>query len=198
MDGGTVLNKIRAGEAKVAVLGLGHAGLPTALGLAELGWYITAADSNPGVVRVLKAGHCPFYEPGLQGLLSKHIVSPTFALTDDIEVAIRSGSILFICVGTPQREDGAADVAQLEALIRMTARNLNGYEAAQGAHVLLLLTEWEEFGQVDLRRVRESMEAPVLVEGRNFYNRNHMREVGLEYLCMGRKGVEDGVASSLD
>ena len=116
------------GGAKISVLGMGHLGLPTALGLAELGWEVTGADSDSNKIALLKAGQCTFYEPGLQEVLLKHIASPRFKLTDDVEVAIRSGSILFICVGTPQRENGEPDLTQLEALARMTARNLNGYK----------------------------------------------------------------------
>ncbi len=128
MDYKSLLSNIRAGEAKIAVLGMGHVGLPTALGFVELGWDVTGADSDSNKIALLKAGQCPFYEPGLEELLLKHFASPRFKLTDDVEAAIRSSSILFICVGTPQRENGEADVTQLEALARMTARNLNGYK----------------------------------------------------------------------
>jgi UDPglucose 6-dehydrogenase len=107
---------------------MGHVGLPTALGLAELGWDVTGADSDGNKIALLKAGQCTFYEPGLQEVLLKHIASPRFKLTDDVEAAIRSGSILFICVGTPQRENGEADLTQLEAISRIVARNLNGYK----------------------------------------------------------------------
>jgi UDPglucose 6-dehydrogenase len=119
---------IGSAEAKIAVLGLGHVGLPTALGLAELGWETIGADDDRAKIAVLKAGKPPFHEPGLQESLSKHLLSGRFRLTDDVEGAVRSASTLFICVGTPQRESGEADLSQVEAVTRIIARNLNGYK----------------------------------------------------------------------
>ena len=63
-----------ANPMKIAVLGMGHIGLPTALGLAELGWEVVSADSDSAKVAMIKAGQSPFYEPGLQELLTKHLL----------------------------------------------------------------------------------------------------------------------------
>lgn len=113
---------------KVSVLGLGHIGLPTALGFAELGWEVIGADSDPAKVEVIRGGASPFYEPGIQDLVAKHMEQGTFKPTDDVDAAIRSSQILFLCVGTPQRENGQADLSQVEGLARTIARNLNGYK----------------------------------------------------------------------
>src|SRR5262249_14899755 len=100
----------------IAVLGVGHIGLPTALAFAELGWNVIAADSDPHKIKQMRAGKCPFYEPGLQELLVQQKANPRFSLSADIPAAIRSASVLFICVGTPQNSDGAADLTQVESL----------------------------------------------------------------------------------
>lgn len=113
---------------QVAVIGVGHVGLPTALGIAELGWQVIGADQNEEAVRQLKAGKSPFYEPGLQTLLTKHLASGRFVVTSDVASAIQNASVLFICVGTPQREDGEADLSQVEVIARLIAQNLNGYK----------------------------------------------------------------------
>ena len=115
-------------EIRIAVLGMGHVGLPTALGLAEIGWDVVGADNDPSKISTIKSGNCPFYEPGLRELLTKHLATERFSVTDDVERAIRKASVLFICVGTPQGEDGAADLGQVELLARTIARNLNGYK----------------------------------------------------------------------
>jgi UDPglucose 6-dehydrogenase len=115
-------------EVPIAVLGMGHVGLPTALGLAELGWKVMGADDAVDKVEQLKAGQATFYEPGMQDLLRKHLKSGRFRPTADVEEAIAASKVLFVCVGTPQREDGAADLSQIEALARTIARNLNGYK----------------------------------------------------------------------
>lgn len=63
----------------------------------------------------------------------------------------------------------------------------SAYEAARGAHALLVVTEWEEFRQLDLARVRGLMEVPVLVDGRNLYDPDAVHAAGFEYVGMGRK-----------
>src|SRR5581483_5974995 len=122
-----------AGEAhhetmRIAVLGLGHIGLPTALGLAELGWHVHGADEAKDKVALLREGKIPFYEPGLQPLLSKHLANGKLHLADDVADTVRSAPVSFVCVGTPQREDGEADLAQIESIARTIAQNLNGYK----------------------------------------------------------------------
>ncbi len=128
MSDNTSSNKVSFHNARITVLGLGHVGLPTALGLAELGWTVVGADDDLAKVALIRAGQPPFYEPGLADLLSKHLTSGKFRPDEDVENAVRSGSVIFICVGTPQRENGQADLAQVEAVARMVARNLNGYK----------------------------------------------------------------------
>ena len=59
-------------------------------------------------------------------------------------------------------------------------------EAAHGAQALLLLTEWEEFRQLDLARVRQLMEVPVIVDGRNLFDPDTVRRAGFEYVSLGR------------
>src|SRR5579863_3145901 len=114
--------------APIVVLGMGHVGLPTALGLAELGWQVFGADDAVDKIERLKAGEATFYEPAMQDLLTKHLASGRFHPTDDVEAAIADSKVIFVCVGTPQRDDGAADLSQIEAVARTIARSLNGYK----------------------------------------------------------------------
>ncbi len=60
------------------------------------------------------------------------------------------------------------------------------YEALKGSHALVILTEWDEFKEADLERVRELLEAPVIVDGRNIFDPEEIRNLGFEYECMGR------------
>lgn len=104
------------------------------------------------------------------------------------------------------REAPAVEVIQalLDAGVRVqafdpraneTARGLFGdsislakdeYEAAEGADVLALLTEWEEFRQPEFGRLRKSMRRPVLFDGRNVWDPKVVRDLGFEYFCVGR------------
>ncbi|HVO64106.1 MAG TPA: UDP-glucose/GDP-mannose dehydrogenase family protein [Terriglobales bacterium] len=122
-----VLADLRSRRLKIGVLGMGHVGLPTALGLADLGWQVLGADSSAVTIDQLRNGKLPFYEPGIEKLLSKHIGKKFRPLTD-LEETIREATILFVCVGTPQRENGEADLSQVEAVARTIAQNLNGYK----------------------------------------------------------------------
>lgn len=112
----------------VGVLGLGHVGLPTAVGFAELGFQVIGTDSDAAKVRKIASGQCPFYEPGLSELLQKNLAANRFQATEDVGAAICASDILFICVGTPQRPDGSADLSQVEAVIRTIAENINSYK----------------------------------------------------------------------
>lgn len=119
--------KIRLKRANIAVLGMGHVGLPTALSLSAMGWRVLGADNTPEVIERLRAGYVPFYEPGLADLLTKHL-GKNFLPVDDLDAAIRDSAVLFICVGTPQKENGEADLSQVESVARTIAHNLNSYK----------------------------------------------------------------------
>ena len=60
------------------------------------------------------------------------------------------------------------------------------YELAAGCDAVILVTEWNEFKQLDLERVRQSMKTPVLVDGRNVYDAEQMRALGFTYRGIGR------------
>ncbi len=122
-----LLQRVRAKEVKIAVVGMGHVGLPTALGLAAMGWQVLGADSSLPLISLLKSRKVPFYEPGLDDLLQKHL-GKNFHPVEDLNQAIRQSTILFLCVGTPQRNTGEADLSQVEAAARSIAHNLNGYK----------------------------------------------------------------------
>ena len=128
MDVTKILQGLRSKEVMIAVLGVGHVGLPTALGFADLGWSVIGADSDSAKMDRMGKGETPFFEPGLDDLLKKHVDNPHFQLTSDVEAAIREATVLFLCVGTPQKENGEADLTEIEVLARTIARNLNGYK----------------------------------------------------------------------
>lgn len=65
----------------------------------------------------------------------------------------------------------------------------DAYEAAQDADALLILTDWEEFGHLDLARLREVLRYPIVIDGRNLYDPAQMAEHGYTYLSVGREGT---------
>src|SRR5664279_2187014 len=113
---------------RLAVLGLGHVGLPTALGFAEMGWEVIGSDDDASKVAMIRSGQAPFYEPGVQDLLIRGLTGGRLTVTACVGEAVRAATILFVCVGTPQKDSGEADLSQVEAIARTIARNLNGYK----------------------------------------------------------------------
>jgi UDPglucose 6-dehydrogenase len=82
----------------------------------------------PKKVETIAQGKSPFYEPELEPLLRKNLIAGRLRVIPDVGEAVRASDILFVCVGTPQRPDGSADLSQVEAVIRTVAENLNGYK----------------------------------------------------------------------
>lgn len=115
-------------DIRVAVIGLGHVGLPTALGLAELGWPVAGADDDSDKAQLIAQGNAPFYEPGLEELLRRQLATGRFTVARDTAAAVRQSTIVMVCVGTPQREDGSANLSYIERAGRMIAENRNGYK----------------------------------------------------------------------
>jgi len=71
----------------------------------------------------------------------------------------------------------------------------NPYEAAEGAHALTIVTEWNEFKLLNLDRVKEAMATPIIFDGRNIYDPQRMRRLGFDYYCIGRN-ASGGVANN--
>ncbi len=70
------------------------------------------------------------------------------------------------------------------------------YEAARDADALLILTEWEEFGCLDLKRLHDELKYPIVIDGRNLYDPHIMAEHGLTYYSVGRPAaISDGMGS---
>ena len=109
----------------IAILGLGHVGLLTALGFSELGWKVIGADNLREKANQIRAGVAPFYEPGLQDMLSSALRSGRFEVALNVQSAIENSDVIFVCVGTPQNEDGSADLSQIEAVGRLIAEHAN-------------------------------------------------------------------------
>jgi UDPglucose 6-dehydrogenase len=69
----------------------------------------------------------------------------------------------------------------------------NPYDVAEGANILLVMTEWNEFKQLDMKRVKDLMKEPIIVDGRNIYKPEAMRELGFVYRGVGRGFNGEGV-----
>ena len=107
---------------RVAVVGTGHVGLVTCVTMAELGHDVVGIDSDLEKVTQLRAGRSPFYEPGLDDLLTKWMSDGRLTIDSGMDV-IAESEVVFICVGTPARADGEADLTAVEQVARAVARH---------------------------------------------------------------------------
>ncbi|MFF2850065.1 UDP-glucose dehydrogenase family protein [Streptomyces sp. NPDC058001] len=110
---------------RVTVIGTGYLGATHAACMAEIGHEVLGVDVDPDKIAALQAGRVPFYEPGLEDLLAKHVASGRLRFTTSYEEAADFGDVHFSCVGTPQVRDGyAADLRYVDAVIEQLAPHL--------------------------------------------------------------------------
>ena len=100
---------------KVAVVGTGYVGLVVGACLAESGNDVACVDNDEAKVRMLRRGKSPIYEPGIEDLLRRNKAEGRLTFTTDLAKAVRQSTIIFIAVGTPQGEDGSADLQHVWA-----------------------------------------------------------------------------------
>ncbi len=113
---------------KIAVLGTGYVGLVSSVGLADFGNNVTGVDLREDIVNTLTSGTPTIYEIGLGSYLQRNLEAGRLSFTVDGDSAIADADIVFFAVGTPPREDGHADLSQVEAAARQVASQLNGYK----------------------------------------------------------------------
>lgn len=113
---------------KIGVIGTGYVGLVTAACLADLGHEVIGTDVVKEKIDKASQGISPIYEPGLEELMRKNLNKGNLAFVHDLNETIRSSDVLFVCVNTPQRENGSTDMTYVEGVSRRIAENLNTYK----------------------------------------------------------------------
>ncbi len=113
-----------AGGASVAVIGGGYVGLPTAGVLARFGHRVVCAERDADRFEALRSGTVPIVEQGLSELLREGVASGRLRFVPRAAEAVRGAEYVFLCVDTPQREDGSADLSFVEAVAAEIAHEL--------------------------------------------------------------------------
>ena len=112
---------------KIAVVGTGYVGLVVGACLAENGNDVICVDKDQAKIATLEAGRMPFYEPGLEEMVRRNHSEERLTFTTDLRAAVQTSTIVFIAVGTPQGEDGSADLQHVLAVAREVGRAMNQY-----------------------------------------------------------------------
>ncbi|MDD2627571.1 MAG: UDP-glucose/GDP-mannose dehydrogenase family protein [Clostridia bacterium] len=118
---------------KVAVAGTGYVGLVLGVVLANVGHDVTCVDTLDEKINMLKSGKSPIYEVGLEELMKKGASRLTY--TTDYKKAYKDSDVIFICVGTPEQEDGSANLKYVFEVARQIAT-----EMKDGATIVLRST----------------------------------------------------------
>ncbi|MFN2390100.1 MAG: UDP-glucose/GDP-mannose dehydrogenase family protein [Actinomycetota bacterium] len=111
---------------QLAVIGTGRVGLVTCVSMAAVGHDVIGTDADEEKVQLLQQGKPPIFEPGLDDLLREGLDSGRIRFTPDTAEAVAGAEVVFICVGTPLRDTGEANLVEVERAVRAVARGLTG------------------------------------------------------------------------
>jgi UDPglucose 6-dehydrogenase len=108
---------------KISVIGTGYVGLVAGVCFADAGHGVICVDKDAKKIERLLKGEVPIYEPGLEDLMTQ--ASPRLQYTTDLTQAVQSTDVIFIAVGTPEKDDGSADLGPTMAVVRAICQAAN-------------------------------------------------------------------------
>jgi UDPglucose 6-dehydrogenase len=110
------------------MIGTGYVGLVTGTCLAEFGNDVVCVDIVKEKIDKLNRGELPIYEPGLDDMVAKNMREGRLKFSTDLKSAFEQSLVIFVAVGTPQAEDGSADLRYVEAVTKDVANFMNDYK----------------------------------------------------------------------
>jgi UDPglucose 6-dehydrogenase len=124
---------------RITVVGTGYVGLVTGTCLAESGNEVTCVDKDVSKIEVLESGRLPIYEPGLLELVQRNRREGRLSFATRCGPTVDKAHVVFICVGTPQSQDGSADLNNLWAVVQELAEALNHLPGKRSAPLLVVV-----------------------------------------------------------
>ena len=112
----------------ICIIGTGYVGLVVGTCFAEMGNSVICVDNNIDKLEQLKNGVIPIYEPGLEDLIKSNVAENRLTFTSNLDNAVKQSEICFIAVGTPQSEDGSADLQYVCEVAHSISKAMNGYK----------------------------------------------------------------------
>lgn len=111
---------------KLVVIGTGYVGLVTGTCFARYGSNVVCVDVDEERVKTLQSGKVPFYEPGLEEMMTRNMREGRLSFTDSTAEALTGADACFICVGTPQAPDGSANMAYIQSAAHNIGAGMSG------------------------------------------------------------------------
>lgn len=112
----------------ICVIGTGYVGLVAGACLADMGNNVICVDNNEEKISQLKNGVIPIYEPSLDELVKSNVLENRLDFSNDLKSAVEKSLVCFIAVGTPQGEDGSADLQYVFEVAKSIATSMNDYK----------------------------------------------------------------------
>jgi len=112
---------------KIVIIGTGYVGLVSGACFSELGFHVTCVDANPQKIEMLNNNYMPIYEPGLAPLVIRNKEAGRLNFTTNLPQAVSEAVIVFIAVGTPTQDDGAANLEYVFKAAEEIAKSLQHY-----------------------------------------------------------------------
>jgi len=112
----------------ICVVGVGYVGLVTGACFAEFGLNVTCVDNDPKKIDMLLGGKVPIFEPGLEELVTKNTREGRLHFTTELDKGVANALVVFIAVGTPQGDDGAADLHYVWDVAQAIGQNMQDYK----------------------------------------------------------------------
>ena len=113
---------------KICVIGTGYVGLVAGTCLADMGNDVICVDNDLEKLKKLHEGIVPIYEPGLEELIRANVAEGRLKFSSDLDAAVKQSLVCFIAVGTPQSEDGSADMRYVMTVAESIGKAINGYK----------------------------------------------------------------------
>lgn len=110
---------------KLTIIGTGYVGLVAGACFADTGHEVICVDKDEKKIDGLKKGIIPIFEPGLSDIVLRNVESSQLSFTSDLKSAVQESAVIFIAVGTPQDEDGSADLTHVLAVARAIGESMN-------------------------------------------------------------------------
>ena len=113
---------------RITIIGTGYVGLVSGAGISDFGHQVRCVDIDKQKIDMLNDGSIPIYEPGLKTLVARSVYAKRLTFSVAVDDAIKWAEVIFIAVGTPQGENGEADISAVIAVAEQIGINLNNYK----------------------------------------------------------------------
>ena len=147
----------------ITIFGAGYVGLTAAACFASAGHQVICVEANPERLTLLRKGESPIQEPGMESLLASNLAEARLHFTDSAAEGVHFGELLFIAVGTPPHEDGAADLRHVMAVADAIGEHVNASRVIVNKSTVPVGTAEQVHARIALALTRRGVSIPFQV-----------------------------------